>query len=743
MICRYLVRPRSATLLRMLAVVWLSALAVPCRGGDASAEWPFVPLKRPDIPAVRRTNWVRNPIDAFVLARLEKEGLQPNPQADKLTLLRRVTFDLTGLLPTPSECDAFLADTSANAYERVVDRLLRSPRFGERWAQHWLDVVRFGETDGFKVDKLRPNAWRYRDYVIRACNDDLPYDRFVRQQLAGDELEPDNPDALIATGFLRLPPEETNGSNYRMVRQDILDDVTDVCATTFLGLTLGCARCHDHKFDPLTQKDYFRLQAFFTPLMQRDDLPVASAAERAAYQRRLAQWQEATKEMRAQIDALLAAPRQAIRAEVIATFDEDTQKAMTTPEHQRTPLQHQLAALAGKQVDRRVSRAHRRLAKEQRAVYDALQKKIDADMPPPLPMARGVANLPGEGPPTHRLATGNYNRPRERVYAGFLECLDDKKHNPSSRADLGRWLSRADHPLTGRVIVNRLWQHHLGAGIVATPNDFGAMGDKPTHPELLDYLAAELVHRDWKLKSIHRLIVTSATYRQASSPNRNASAGKALDADPNDTLLWHARVKRREGEAIRDAILQVSAQLHPRMGGPSSCPQLPSAVMENGYAWEADPRPCDRNRRSIYMLAKRNFAYPLLAAFDQPDRVNSCPVRPATITAPQALAMLNGEFTLAQARCWAGLLLADHGHNTVPLIRAAYRRAFNRLPDGHEIVAAEKFLSVQTRLIGTRPNPRALVLPEPNRAGLDPTFAAAVVDLCHALFNSAEFLDVE
>ncbi len=287
----------------------------------------------------------------------------------------------------------------------------------------------------------------------------------------------------------------------------------------------------------------------------------------------------------------------------------------------------------------------------------------------------GVANLEGELPATHRLATGNYLRPRERVQTGFPECLDSVESSFSrdpqgsasaplrvaaKRADLARWLCRPDHPLTSRVIANRLWQHHVGGGIVATPNDFGVMGEKPTHPELLDYLATELIRQDWKLKALHRLIVTSATYRQASSPRCNAAVEKAAAVDPSDKLLWHARVKRREAEAIRDAVLQASGQLNLRMGGPSNCPQLPAAVMENTYAWDADERPCDRNRRSIYLLAKRNFAYPLFAAFDQPDRVNSCPVRPATITAPQALAMLNGEFTLTQARHLAGIVLVGH-----------------------------------------------------------------------------------
>jgi hypothetical protein len=766
MIRRLCVRPCHCCLRPLFAIFLLSFLAL--RSGNVSlsllraaeagpSEWPFTALQRPALPEVHRRDWIRNPLDAFVLAALEKAGLQPNPPADKLTLLRRVTFDLTGLLPTPAERDAFLADRTADAYERLVDRLLCSPHFGERWAQHWLDVVRFAETDGFKLDRLRPEAWRYRDYVIRSFNNDLPYDRFLSQQIAGDELEPTNPDALIATGFYRLPPEETNGSNYRMIRQDILDDITDVFGTTFLGLTFSCARCHDHKFDPLTQKDYFRLQAFFTPLMQRD-WPLAPAEEQAAYRQRLAQWEQTTKAWRAQCDAMLAEHRRAIRQEVIATFDPETQKALTTPPSKRTPLQRQLAALAGKQVERRLSRAYRRLPKEQRAVYDELQKKIEAGKPEPLPVAMGVANIDGEPPPTYRLATGNYLRPRERVQPDFPECLKQSasgsSHAPgptanrgitprspvARRADLADWLCQPDHPLTSRVIVNRLWQHYFGVGIVATPNDFGAQGEKPTHPELLDYLATELVRQGWRLKAIHRLIVTSATYRQASSPSCNAQADKATTVDPNNKLLWHARVKRREAEAIRDAMLQASGQLNLRMGGPSNCPLLPAAVMESKYAWDPDQRPCDRNRRSIYMLVKRNFVYPLFAAFDEPDRLNSCPVRPVTTTAPQALAMLNSEFALTQAHHLAGVLVAQHGHAAAPLIRAAYLRIFSREPDAQELAAAEKFLVQQARLIGLAPGRSAARSKEKS---LDSAFTAAVVDFCHALLNSAEFLNVE
>jgi hypothetical protein len=727
--CRVLVRRASC---RLASLLLLTVLAVPGRTAEPSAPaWPFVPVRRPAVPTVRHGDWVSNPIDAFVLARLEQAGLLPNPPADRLTLLRRVTFDLTGLLPTPAEREAFLADHSPDAYEKLVDRLLASPHFGERWAQHWLDVVRYAETDGYNRDGLRPTAYRYRDYVIQAFNRDLPYDRFISQQLAGDELEPDDPDALIATGFLRLPTEDASASDYPLVRQDCLDNVTDVVGTTFLGLTLGCARCHDHKFDPLTQKDYYRLQAFFAALLPCD-LPLVPAAEQERHRRQQAAWEEATRGLRARQDALVAAPRQAIYLELVATFDPQSQQALATPAERRTALQRQLVNLSARELNRRVGRAHRRLGKEQRAAYDALQKEIDsfaALKPAPLPTARGVANTPGEPPATYRLAGGNFRKPRERLQPGFPECLGEPSVRASGagrRSALARWLCRPEHPLTGRVLVNRLWQYHLGMGLAGTPNDFGAMGEKPTHPELLDYLAAELVQGGWKLKPLHRLIVTSATYRQASSPGRNPARAAAEKADPDGRLLWHARVKRREAEAIRDAALQVAGRLDLRLYGPSVCPELPAPVADSVYAWYADPRQEDRNRRSVYVLAKRNFAYPLFAAFDQPDRVNSCPVRAVTITAPQALAMLNGEFTLAQARHLADSLRAEHGGDTRRVVRAAYLRVFGRDPDRDEAAAAEKFLTGQARLAGGAPG-----------AG------AALVDFCHALLNSEEFLDVE
>jgi hypothetical protein len=734
----------------------LPALLVSCLlpGLAGAADWPFAPPVRPATPEVKQDDWVRNPIDAFVLARLEQSGLHPNPPADRVTLLRRVTFDLTGLLPTPAERDAFLADTAAGAYERLVDRLLASPHFGERWAQHWLDVVRFAETEGFKTDRTRPEAYRYRDYVIRAFNGDLPYDRFVRQQLAGDELEPSNPDALVATGFLRLHPEESTASNYTQMRQDILNDVTDVTGAAFLGLTVGCAKCHDHKFDPIAQKDYYSLQSFFAGTLDRDDVCLSPPEVQARYQRQQAAWEAATRSIRAEIDALLDPVRREIYEQTIGMFDPATQLALRTPDDKRTGLQRQLAVLASKQLDRKVSRmAPRRLAKDQRAHLDELKKRLadfDNIKPEPLPVAMAVGNAAPVAPATHRLAAGSYLKPCEEVRPAFLPCLLDSAElktgaairTPRSplaggrRSALAWWLSRSDHPMTARVIVNRLWQHYLGHGLVGTPNDFGAMGESPTHPELLDYLATELVGKGWRLKAVHRLIVTSATYRQSSDPERNPTPLVALRVDPADKLLWHAHGKRREAEAIRDAVLQLSGRLNPRMFGYSARPDLPQVLADNRYSWDPDERPEDQNRRSVYVFVRRNLAYPLFSAFDTPDRNNSCPIRAVTTTAPQALVLLNSEFALAQARHMAARLLAAHGRDVRALVRSAYQEAFNRDPEPDELAEAQQFLGHQALL----PAP-AGDKAEAKRVG--PAFTAAVTDFCHALINAAELLYVE
>lgn len=608
---------------------------------------------------------------------------------------------------------------------------------------HWLDLVRYSETEGFKLDRYRPDAWRYRDYVIKAFNDDLPFDRFLRQQLAGDELEPENPDALVATGFLRMHPEESNGADYRQIRQDILNDVTDTFGSVVLGLTIQCARCHNHKADPLTQQDYYNLQAFFAPMYQRDDAILLLPAEAKAYRAKLEAWQAATKPLRDQLDGMLRPHREAVFAEVVSALDADTQKSLRTPEAQRTGMQQQLAKLGGKQVIRRTERAYRRLDTDQRKRYDEILAKLaefDKLKPAPVPTAMAVTDVGRVPPPTFRLAGGSLERPKDpavlRFPAVFGDPIPDVKppvtHPESTgrRAALAEWATRPTNPLTARVIVNRLWQHYFGRGIVATPSDFGGYGEAPSNPELLDWLAAELVAGKWSLKNIHRLIATSAAYRQGSIPSLNPTAKEARKADPNNRLLWHAPVKRREGEVIRDVSLQVAGSLNLRAGGVSALVELPAAVAESRYAWTPDPDPTDRNRRSIYTYNRRNFTLPLFKAFDAPSRNESCPTRATTVTAEQGLAMLNGAFANEQARRTAGLLLKSRTDRS-EVVTAAYRQVYGRDPNGSELADGVAFLSAQSRLLATE---------QPLETTAE---AAAVADLVHALMNAAEFLYVE
>jgi hypothetical protein len=695
-------------------------------GDDAKAAWAYRTPRRPALPSVQDSGWIGNSIDAFILARMEKAGLSPSRPADKLTLLRRVTFDLTGLPPTIAEQEAFLADSSPNAYARVVDRLLASPHYGEHWAQHWLDLVRYSETDGFKADDYRPHAHQYRDYVIRVLNADLPYDRFIRQQLAGDELEPENPEALIATGLNRLWPDEYNAANLEQRRQEILDDLTEVTSSVFMGLTVGCARCHDHKFDPISQVDHYRLQAHFAPMRSRDDWLAADPRERQRYRERLAAWESATRDIRTQINELSAAAREKGRAQALTKFRAEIQQAVKTPETKRTPYQEVIALMAESQLQAGAQLEMAKLPADKKQKYDELAKQLASVGPkptPPGPIAMSVGDIGRGIPPTHRLSGGDWRKPREEVQPGFLEALRpavaDVRAIPTEessgrRTALARWLTQPTHPLTARVMVNRLWQHHFGVGIVATPSDFGVQGDVPTHPELLDWLAVEFIEQGWSLKHIHRLMVTSATYCQSSIVD---AADPRLKADREDKLLWHARRRRLEGETMRDAQLAVSGELNARPFGPSARPALPEKI--STYAWKPDARPEDQHRRSVYVFAKRNMRFPMFDAFDLPDMHNSCARRSQTTTAPQALLLLNSDFTLVRARHWADSLRSSSVDDGA-FVAKAYREAWGRAATDDEITSGVSFLQ------------RQRVLSDDAR-----------LDFCHALLNANEFLYVD
>ena len=694
--------------------------------------WAFSTPERPDVPEVRHEDAVKNPIDAFLLSRLETADLAFSRPAGKLVLLRRLTTGLTGLPPTRSEIDAFLADDSPQAYRHVVERLLASPHYGEKQAQHWLDLVRFAETEGFKADSHRPDAYKYRDYVIRAFNSDLPYDRFVRQQIAGDELEPENAESLVATGLNRLFPDENNAANLFQRRDEILTDIVDTNSMALMALTMGCARCHDHKFDAISQVDYYRLRAFFEPLVQREKVMAATPMHRKLHARQQAAWEEATDDIRREMAELLKQPRKNSDSYTITKFRQEIRDCVSIAGSQRSPLEQQIAEMAQRQLDARFS-PHSAMKKQAEAVqeqYFALEEQLaafDYLKPVPLPTVMAAVDVGGVAPATHRLEGGNWRTPAERLAPGFpalFGAAEPSEPAAASQSSTGRrvafaaWLTRPDHPLTARVIVNRLWQQHFGRGIVATPNDFGAMGAEPTHPELLDWLAVELIENRWSLKHIHRLIVSSRAYRQSSELEEVAVHQAAAEVDPENGLLWRARRRRLDGEALRDAMLVVSGQMNRQMYGESVKPELPAAIGPR-YRWE-ESSSWQQRRRSIYVLAKRNMRYPFFDAFDLPDMHNSCACREETTTAPQALITLNGELPLELSAEWARRLMEEHEADARSLIESAYLSAFARVPLPDEIEAAEAFLT-----------------------GGGEIGQGRVESFVHALFNSNEFIFVD
>ncbi|MDX1933404.1 MAG: PSD1 and planctomycete cytochrome C domain-containing protein [Capsulimonadales bacterium] len=665
-------------------------------------EWPYVPIARVTPPAVAGN--VSHPIDRFVLAKLRAKGLTPAPPAPKVALIRRLYLDLVGMPPTPQETDAFFADTSPNAYENLVDRLLADPRFGERWARHWLDLVRFAETHGFEADNIRARAWRYRDYVIRAFNVDKPYDRFLQEQVAGDELFPKDPDAWIATGFLRLGSYDELSTDPPGRRQETLNDATDTLSSAVLGMTVGCARCHDHKYDRISQRDYYRLQAFFVNTEWREQSLPGEVDPPAVIEER----DRARQERKAAEEAL-----DRFRAEV------------------RTAMQK--ADANDEAIDKWLSDASR---KDRKETWDGLRAKRDdvvRRLHPIDAVAETVTDRNAEPPKHHVLVRGNLTTPGEAITPGFIAAFSGGKEQEAvfakpedgrtsgARSALAAWLTSPRNPMTARVIVNRLWQHHFGVGLVGTPSDFGVNSEKTAYPELVDYLAGELIRRKWSLKAIHRLILTSATYRQSAMPTAKAKA-----VDPANRLFRSQNRQRLEAEAIRDSVLSVSGGLNPERGGPSIYPALSAEVLSTGSTrkWGSSPEDQQR-RRTIYVFQRRSLALPIAEVFDGPDMVNSCPRRNTTTIAPQALALFNGEFVWNESRRFADRLLAEEA-TTATRITRAYRTALVRRPTDEELRQATLFLERKRRLH--------------QEEGQSAAERMAWADLCHVLFNTNEFV---
>jgi Protein of unknown function (DUF1553)/Protein of unknown function (DUF1549) len=725
--------------------------------GDRT-RWAYQSPKRSEVPNVQNPGWIKTPVDAFILARLDKEGLSPAAPADRALLLRRVYFDLTGLPPLPEEVDAFVKDTDPKAYEKVVESLLSSPRYGERWGQHWLDVVRYADTDGYEYDTLRPDAWRYRDYVIKSFNTDKPYDRFILEQLAGDELAPGNQEVLVAVGFNRLASWRKNAGNQDedMNRNEVLTEQTNAVGAVFMGTTVACARCHDHLFDPIKQSDYYRLQAFFAPAVFKE-VSLASPEAQAAWEAKAtlvkAEMEKVKKDM-AEIEEdwkrrLLEAKR--------SKLSDEERAVLAIPAEQRHEQQKALAAAAEFKLASRVDEIGLRYVKElkdKKKEMMAVLDQIEARMPEPLPAIWTLTDDRQQVWPIHILDRGVHTakgaRVGPRVPGLFLadnapEIQDDPQSATTGRRlALARWLISPENPLTARVMVNRLWHYHFNRGIVATPNDFGAQGATATHPELLDWLATEFVQQNWSIKAMHRLMVLSNTYRLASEAEPDKMVAANFSKDPDNRLFWRYNRRRIEAEAVRDAILSVSGNLNPKMDGPGVFVPVPEVLVEQLYKpkqWVVTPDQNEHHRRTIYLIAKRNLRLPFMEAFDAPDLQNSCARREQSTHALQSLELLNGHFSNSQAQVFAGRLLKETGWDPQVIIQRAFRLAVGRRPSSQEAYLAGKFLTEEAALSKERAaQNEELLLPSWMPENMDRASAAALCEFSLAMFNLPGFL---
>jgi mono/diheme cytochrome c family protein len=671
--------------------------------------WAFQQPQRTDPPRI--TNKNLNPIDAFLLTAMKAKGLSPSPQADRRTFIRRAYIDLTGLPPSPEEVESFVKDSAPDAWERLVDRLLASPHYGERWARHWLDLVRYADSGGFEFDVDRPDAWRYRDYVVNSFNTDKPYDRFVREQLAGDEYSsdagPDSREAMIATGFLRLGPE--GGGGGERGRQDSLDDLITTTTLTFMGLTVGCARCHDHKFDPITQKDYYRIQAvFFSTRPASYPLvgPDVVAAHRAEMQR-IESLQRPLKKSKSDLEAPYL---KTLVDEAVSRLPEYMQIAWRTPEAQRTPGQRLNVGQIRKTLENdplsaRITEEHivARMSEDDRRKQDDLKARIrelDKQKPKPYPMARAIGEDGPKARASYFLHRGSIDVKGPLMTPGVLSVISETDYEfPSPpataksswrRRGLAEWMVSPKNPLTARVMVNRIWQHHFGEGIVRTPGNFGKMGEPPSHPELLDWLAVEFVARGWSMKQMHRLMMTSRAYRMASD-----DIASNIAVDPENRFFWRMPRVRLEAEIIRDQILAVAGNLDRALGGPAIFPYIDPKLFQSSTkrTWPGKPDDDPSTwRRSLYVFSKRSIRYPLFETFDQPNLINSCDRRNRSTIAPQALLLMNNNFVITEARFFAERLRRDAGDDAGAQVERAYRLALGRAPQEVERVKAVDYV---------------------------------------------------
>lgn len=732
--------------------------------------WSWQPVKNSEIPAPAHLSWVRTPIDAFILAKLEEKKIKPSADTDRGTFIRRATLDAWGVIPTPEEVKAFEADRSPKAYEKLVDRLLASPHYGERQARRWLDLARYADSGGFDNDETRPNLWRYRDYVVNAFNQDKPFNQFIQEQLAGDELWPDRQEALIATGFLRSFPDNPNGRNLVQKKYQHTTDITDTVGKVFLGQTVECARCHNHKLDKISQKDYFALQAFFANTSVRDDIPAAIGAQEIAYKEAAAKYEAEIAPINAAKKALIDPVREQANKYLKERYDNDTLVSLNKPEKEWNAHDRWINNYYGPYVDDdRLAGYLQDTSTDKTAPdynpkhvdlwkqYDKLRKQgreIAARLKPQGSLYLSAATELGhaDAPPTFVYFGGIQERPLEEVQPAFPESITSEKPvivptatSSGRRTALANWITSEKNPLTARVFVNRVWEQYFARGIVDTVSDFGRAGGKPTHPELLDYLATNFVKEGWSVKQLHRQILLSSVYRQ-SSAERDEDVRKL---DPDNKLLALFPRKRLEAEQIRDSLLVAAGKLNDKQGGPGVFPPIPANLVTGNSNtdgqpfWKTSADSADFYRRSIYIFNRRSVPYPLLQTFDLAGTQEVHSKRDVTTTPLQALTLYHSDIVFGLSQALAGRVIAEGGKNEKAQLDRLYQILFARKPDKAERKLLQAYLNDQEKIIREKAISGKLAINQPTGLkdvnSVDPIRAAALVDLVHTVANSNEF----
>ncbi len=672
-----------------------AAHAVPTVNEETKKWWSYQPVKRPQVPAIKN-DWASNEIDQFVFQQLQENGLQPNPKASKEALIRRAYYDLTGLPPTPEQVRAFVEDPSPTAWEELLDTLLDSPHYGEKWGRHWLDLVRYAESNSYERDGTKPFVWRYRDYVIKSFNADKPYDQFVLEQLAGDEIPQRTPETLIATGYYRLGKWDDEPVDAKQAWYDDMDDVVATTGQAFLGMTVNCARCHDHKIDPIPQADYYSMLAFFRnvqrygvrghdTVLRQSSRPIVSQQQQDSHGEEVKQYEKDVAENREFLNKL----EKLVKKDFIPVEKEEFKHEMN-----RVPL---VKKRIGKELGGAVFTEQQ--FNQYREQFERM-KFLRSHRPKQLEAALCVTEKGDEAGPTYVLVRGNASAEGDEVEPGFPSVLSPPKPTIRKPADgkstgrrtaLANWVIDPQNPLTSRVMVNRIWQHHFGRGLVRSSNDFGFQGTAPTHPELLDWLAAEFVDDDWRMKSFHKKIMLSSAYQMSSEPNQ-----KALAADPTNENLWRFEMRRLTAEELRDSILAVNQTLNrEKMFGPSIFPKIEKEILHGqsrpGENW-GNSSAEDIVRRSVYIHIKRSLPVPIMQSFDVADTDSSCPVRFNTVQPTQALGMLNSQFVNDEAGKFAKQVAEQVPDDLPGQVRLILSRVLQRDPTPQEIKQGVDFV---------------------------------------------------